>query len=260
MTGPPSPKHLLLFNGDFVDRGSWSVEVALTLFAYKWLYPNRVFLNRGNHETSDMNSASGPGPPSGPLRAASDPSSPPLAPAEVYGFEGEVKHKHGEITCASSKSIERRLGRADLLPLAPPHRQPLLGRLHGPPARHARHVVPPSPQPRLALAQVAADKGDPVAQRPQALPRRPRRPLVARRGHARRHPQDPAVRQAARQRRPHDGAPLDRPARHARPWAVEARRRRRLWPRRHEALVRGERRCVLATPPGLMPSPCARTR
>lgn len=60
LTGPPSPTHMLLFNGDFVDRGSWSVEVALTLFAYKWLYPNRVFLNRGNHETSDMNSTSTP--------------------------------------------------------------------------------------------------------------------------------------------------------------------------------------------------------
>lgn len=72
LTGPPSEKHCLLFNGDFVDRGSWSVEVVMTLFAYKWLYPNRVFLNRGNHETKDMN--------------------------KVYGFEGEVKHKHGEMT------------------------------------------------------------------------------------------------------------------------------------------------------------------
>lgn len=39
LTGPPSEKHCLLFNGDFVDRGSWSVEVVLTLMAYKcWRY------------------------------------------------------------------------------------------------------------------------------------------------------------------------------------------------------------------------------
>ncbi|KAL1410300.1 Palmitoyl-protein thioesterase 1 [Vanrija albida] len=69
---PPSENHMIVFNGDFVDRGSWSVEVVLTLFAYKWLYPNRVFLNRGNHETNDMN--------------------------KVYGFEGECKAKHGEMT------------------------------------------------------------------------------------------------------------------------------------------------------------------
>ncbi|ORX34306.1 putative phospho protein phosphatase [Kockovaella imperatae] len=69
---PPSDTHYIVFNGDFVDRGSWSIEVVLTLFAYKWLLPDRVFLNRGNHETSDMN--------------------------KVYGFEGEAKNKLGEMT------------------------------------------------------------------------------------------------------------------------------------------------------------------
>jgi serine/threonine-protein phosphatase 5 len=52
MIKPPSDTHFLVFNGDLVDRGSWSVEVALTAFAYKWLWPDRVYINRGNHETN----------------------------------------------------------------------------------------------------------------------------------------------------------------------------------------------------------------
>ncbi|KAF9222576.1 protein phosphatase 5 [Gyrodon lividus] len=72
LTGPPKPDHCLLMNGDLVDRGSWSVEVILTAFAYKWLHPTRMFINRGNHEAKDMN--------------------------RTYGFEGEAKHKHGEQT------------------------------------------------------------------------------------------------------------------------------------------------------------------
>ncbi|EEB07750.1 serine/threonine protein phosphatase [Schizosaccharomyces japonicus yFS275] len=70
--GAPSPKKKYLFNGDFVDRGSWSTEVALLLYSYKLLYPDNMFINRGNHETNDMN--------------------------KMYGFEGECKAKYNERT------------------------------------------------------------------------------------------------------------------------------------------------------------------
>ena len=70
LNGNPSDKHWYLFNGDFVDRGSWSTEIALLLYANKWLRPKGFFLNRGNHETDDMN--------------------------RVYGFEGECKAKYSE--------------------------------------------------------------------------------------------------------------------------------------------------------------------
>jgi serine/threonine-protein phosphatase 5 len=72
LNGFPSDTHAYLFNGDFVDRGSWSTEIALLLYAYKWLRPKSFFLNRGNHETDDMN--------------------------RVYGFEGECKAKYNEKT------------------------------------------------------------------------------------------------------------------------------------------------------------------
>ncbi|KAH3664084.1 hypothetical protein OGAPHI_004798 [Ogataea philodendri] len=68
--GKVGPSHTYLFNGDFVDRGSWSCEVALLLYCLKLLYPQNMYINRGNHETNDMN--------------------------KVYGFEDECKHKYNE--------------------------------------------------------------------------------------------------------------------------------------------------------------------
>lgn len=69
--GLPSRRHGYLFNGDFVDRGSFSAEVIFTLLAFKCLYPDTFFMARGNHETDSMN--------------------------KVYGFEGEIKSKYSDL-------------------------------------------------------------------------------------------------------------------------------------------------------------------
>ncbi|CCD23612.1 protein serine/threonine phosphatase NDAI_0B05790 [Naumovozyma dairenensis CBS 421] len=66
--GKVGEKHTYLFNGDFVDRGSWSCEVALLFYSLKILFPKNIFLNRGNHETDNMN--------------------------KMYGFEDECKYKY----------------------------------------------------------------------------------------------------------------------------------------------------------------------
>lgn len=68
LNGLPSPTNPYLFNGDFVDRGSFSVECIFTLFGFKLLYPDHFFMSRGNHESATMN--------------------------QMYGFEGEVKAKY----------------------------------------------------------------------------------------------------------------------------------------------------------------------
>ncbi|KAF6173851.1 hypothetical protein GIB67_039802 [Kingdonia uniflora] len=67
LNGLPSEENPYLFNGDFVDRGSFSLEVILTLFAFICMSPSAIYLSRGNHESKSMN--------------------------KIYGFEGEVKSK-----------------------------------------------------------------------------------------------------------------------------------------------------------------------
>eukprot|EP00924_Labyrinthula_sp_SR-Ha-C_P011037 maker-scaffold_33-snap-gene-3.77-mRNA-1 protein AED:0.01 eAED:0.01 QI:101/1/1/1/1/1/2/277/381 len=52
---PPSKDNLFVFNGDFVDRGAFSFQTVFLLLSYKVLFPDQIFLLRGNHETIFMN-------------------------------------------------------------------------------------------------------------------------------------------------------------------------------------------------------------
>jgi len=67
-TGMPGGHNVLIFNGDFIDRGQSGVEVLAVLLTLKLLYPDFVYLNRGNHEDSQL--------------------------AKVYDFHAEVTRKY----------------------------------------------------------------------------------------------------------------------------------------------------------------------
>lgn len=53
--GLPSGRNSYIFNGDFVDRGSNSLEILMILLVSFLVYPSDLHLNRGNHEDFLMN-------------------------------------------------------------------------------------------------------------------------------------------------------------------------------------------------------------
>ena len=50
---PPEANYLIL--GDYVDRGKYSLETIILLFAYKVKFKENIFLLRGNHECAQIN-------------------------------------------------------------------------------------------------------------------------------------------------------------------------------------------------------------
>ncbi|KAI0374053.1 protein phosphatase 5, partial [Pilatotrama ljubarskyi] len=115
LTGEPNEKHALLMNGDLVDRGSWSIEVIVTALAFKWLYPTRMFINRGNHESKEMN--------------------------RTYGFEGEAKHKFGEQTYKLFAHVFTEMPLATLVSATKPPEGPTKNVILSPEGRKRYFVV-----------------------------------------------------------------------------------------------------------------------
>ena len=76
-----------IFNGDFVDRGPFGVEVMLLLLSLLIAAPHSVYLNRGNHEDFPI--------------------------CAVYGFQQECCEKYDAVTYGMFVEVFQVLGHDD---------------------------------------------------------------------------------------------------------------------------------------------------
>eukprot|EP01023_Acetabularia_acetabulum_P006508 TRINITY_DN12704_c0_g2_i1.p1 TRINITY_DN12704_c0_g2~~TRINITY_DN12704_c0_g2_i1.p1 ORF type:complete len:417 (-),score=75.81 TRINITY_DN12704_c0_g2_i1:96-1346(-) len=83
IVGDPCETNLFVWNGDYVDRGAWGVELLTLLLCWKIVLPEKVLLLRGNHET--------------------------VTCTEVYGFQKELEVKYGRKDGKSLYKLFRKL-------------------------------------------------------------------------------------------------------------------------------------------------------
>ena len=86
----PSEERMFIFNGDFVDRGAWGIETLVLFCLWKLAFPKKVYMLRGNHETTTC--------------------------AILYGFKGEIEAKYGKSGWKNVFSACKKL--FSMLPLA----------------------------------------------------------------------------------------------------------------------------------------------
>lgn len=90
LCGMPSASTKYVFNGDWVDRGSNSIEVITVILALFVAHPLDVFLNRGNHEDQYVSRVYG-------FEAECDAKYPHVHPADPPNSQGFTFKMFGEL-------------------------------------------------------------------------------------------------------------------------------------------------------------------